>query len=90
MNNSGKIAIVTGGASGIGAALVRALASRGDTVIIADINEAAAKAAAGQLAGLPGTTTAVAVDVQDAGAVDELVQRVAADHGRAAAAIRPA
>jgi NAD(P)-dependent dehydrogenase (short-subunit alcohol dehydrogenase family) len=74
-----RVAIVTGGGSGIGAALVRALAARGTTVVIADIDEAAAKSVA---ADNPDTITAVTLDVTDAAAVAGLVKQTAADHGR--------
>ena len=37
----GKVAVVTGGASGIGAALVRQLLSQGAKVVIADVEQAA-------------------------------------------------
>lgn len=49
MDVSGKTAIVTGGASGIGAALVRALHAAGAQVVIADLNETAAQALASEL-----------------------------------------
>jgi NAD(P)-dependent dehydrogenase (short-subunit alcohol dehydrogenase family) len=78
----GKVAIVTGAASGIGRALAGALARRGATVVLADIDEAGAKAAADALAaGPPGRASGVGLDVTDAGAVAEVVQRTAADHG---------
>jgi NAD(P)-dependent dehydrogenase (short-subunit alcohol dehydrogenase family) len=72
------VAIVTGGGSGIGAALVRALAARGATVVIADINEAAAKSVAAELSGV----TSVTLDVTDAAAVADLVTGVAQEQGR--------
>jgi len=75
---AGKVAIVTGGGSGIGAALVRALIRRGATVVIADIDEASAKSVAGEAS----ATSAVAVDVRDSGAVADLVAQVATEHGR--------
>src|SRR6202163_4861972 len=78
----GKVAVVTGAASGIGRALSGALPRRGATVVLADIDEAGAKAAADALAaGPPGRVSAVALDVTDAEAVASLVERVAHDHG---------
>jgi NAD(P)-dependent dehydrogenase (short-subunit alcohol dehydrogenase family) len=78
----GKVAIVTGAASGIGAALSAALARRGATVVLADIDEAGAKATADALhAGPPGRASGVHLDVTDAAHVAELVDRVAQDHG---------
>ena len=76
----GKIAIVTGAGSGIGAALSRALVARGDTVLFADIDEAAARAVCAEI----GNERArpVGLDVRDASAVADLVTSVAAEHGR--------
>ncbi len=58
MNISGFSAIVTGGASGIGAASVRALAARGAKVVIADLNAEKGQALAAEVGG-----TFVSVDV---------------------------
>lgn len=74
---SGQVVIVTGGGSGIGAALVRAMAARGATIVIADIDEAAAKAVAAELIG----ATTVTLDVRDAEAVAGMVGDVVAEHG---------
>jgi NAD(P)-dependent dehydrogenase (short-subunit alcohol dehydrogenase family) len=73
----GRIAIVTGGGSGIGEALSRALAARGDTVVVADIDGAAAERVAGDI-----RATAAKVDVRDAAAVQALVDDTVAQHGR--------
>ncbi len=82
MHFQGKVAIVTGAASGIGEALSGALARRGATVVLADIDEAGAKGSADALAvGPPGRVSAVALDVTDAEAVASLVERTAQDHG---------
>jgi len=78
----GRVAIVTGAASGIGKALSGALARRGATVVLADIDEAGVKAAADALAaGPPGRVSGVTLDVTDAEAVASLVRRTAQDHG---------
>ena len=57
MNNSqslaGRSALVTGGASGIGAAASRALASRGARVIVADVDRDGALAVAAEIGGAP-------------------------------------
>jgi 3-hydroxybutyrate dehydrogenase len=55
---NGRKAVVTGGASGIGAACVRALADRGAKVVVADVDEAGAAALADEVGG-----TAWAVDL---------------------------
>src|SRR6201999_3159411 len=48
---TGRTALVTGGASGIGAACARELAGRGATVTIADVDEAGAKELAAEIGG---------------------------------------
>ena len=77
-----QVAIVTGGASGIGAALCRALAARGLAVVAADINAAGAEAVAAAIRQRGGTAAARHVDVADAGSVAQLVQHTAATHRR--------
>src|SRR3954454_15921776 len=74
-----RIAIVTGGGSGIGAALSRALVARGDTVIVADIDGASAERVASELGAL---ATAAKVDVREAAGVQGLVDDTVAAHGR--------
>jgi len=72
-----KVAIVTGGASGIGRALGAALAGRGGRVVLADINQTQAQEAAAEIGG-----DAAALDVRDAAAVDALLDRTAKTYGR--------
>ena len=68
MSNSGeRIAVVIGGASGIGWATAQALAAQGDWVTVADRNAEGARSRAAEL-GDP--HTAVAVDVTDEDSVD--------------------
>jgi 3-hydroxybutyrate dehydrogenase len=64
---NGRKALVTGGAGGIGAASVRALAARGAKVTIADVDEAAASALADEVGG-----TSWAVDLLDVEALQAL------------------
>ena len=64
---TGRVAVVTGGASGIGLASVRRLASEGARVVVADLNAEAGKRTADEVSGL-----FVATDVTDPGAVDRL------------------
>ncbi len=77
-----KIAIITGGASGIGLAVGEQLAKRGATVILADINGAQAEAAALKINSAGGKSEAACVNVSDAVAVQQLVDGVAARYGR--------
>ncbi|MGQ4616676.1 3-hydroxybutyrate dehydrogenase [Nocardia sp. R7R-8] len=64
---AGRGALVTGGASGIGAACARALAARGATVTVADVDDVGAKTVARELGG-----KAWAVDLLDVAALEEL------------------
>lgn len=63
----GRTALVTGGASGIGAACARALAQRGATVTVADLDEAGAATVADEIGGKPW-----AVDLSDVSALEDL------------------
>ena len=78
MELKGQAAIVTGGASGLGAATARALAAAGAKVAIFDVNEKAANEMAGELKGV-----AAACDVADAASGEAAVKRAAAAHGPA-------
>lgn len=71
MRLEGKTAIVTGGGSGFGAGIVRKLASEGARVCVADINEAAAAAIAGETGGI-----ALGVDVSDGASVAAFAEAV--------------
>jgi 3-hydroxybutyrate dehydrogenase len=64
---SGRTALVTGGASGIGAACARELASRGAVVTVADVDDVGAKAVASEIGGKPW-----AVDLSDVTALEGL------------------
>jgi len=78
-----KIAIVTGGASGIGRELCRQLGGHGATVIVADINREGAEEAASSIAGsTAGRARGVLLDVTDAEQVRKLVRDTAAEFGR--------
>jgi NAD(P)-dependent dehydrogenase (short-subunit alcohol dehydrogenase family) len=79
---SEAVTIVTGGASGIGAALVRGLARHGALVVIADRQKAESEEIAAEAERLGGKGEAVELDVRDADAVEALVADVYARHGR--------
>jgi len=78
MEVKGQAAIVTGGASGLGAACARTLAAAGAKVTILDMNEKAAADMAGELKGL-----AVSCDVADSASAEAAVKKAAAAHGPA-------
>ena len=76
----GKGAIVTGGASGLGAAIATRLAREGARVVVADVDGPGAERVSREIADRGGAARAVAVDVTRAGEVESLV-RVAEESG---------
>ncbi|HUK10319.1 MAG TPA: SDR family NAD(P)-dependent oxidoreductase [Stellaceae bacterium] len=78
MKLQGHAALVTGGASGLGAATARALARAGAKVAILDVNAEAAAALAGELGGI-----ALRCDVADARSAEAAVAQAARTHGAA-------
>lgn len=79
---AGKSVIVTGGASGLGRALVRLLSDKGARVIVADRDGSGAEAVAAELAGTGSDVRAVAVDVTDENAVTSAIDAVVNSFGR--------
>jgi NAD(P)-dependent dehydrogenase (short-subunit alcohol dehydrogenase family) len=79
---SARTAIVTGGASGIGAAISRRLASDGALVAIFDLNGDTAKAAAAAIEDAGGKAIGLPVDVADRAAVEAGIAEVRARLGR--------
>lgn len=78
MNAAGQAAVVSGGASGLGAATARALAAAGAKVAILDMNAAAVEAVAREIGGL-----ALTADVASAESAEAAVRRAREAHGPA-------
>jgi 2-hydroxycyclohexanecarboxyl-CoA dehydrogenase len=84
---TGRCTIVTGAASGIGRAIAQRLASEGASVGIWDINDAAAKRAAGEIQSAGGIAEALAVDITDHTMVRNAVAQFERAVGPAAALV---
>ena len=72
----GQVAVVVGGAGGLGAAIARGLAEAGAAVAVADTNAAQAKVIADELTAAGRRTLAVTVDVSDAESVERMAGEV--------------
>ncbi len=79
---TGRVAVVTGGASGIGLATAEALAEAGSRVIIADRNPDAIEAACSQLAELNHQVEGIALDVTASDRVTQVADEIASRYGR--------
>ena len=82
MRLTDRVAIVTGGASGIGAASARALAADGARVLVADVNDTAAKAVAEEIEKAGGRGVPMRADVTRAADNQAVVERALAEWGR--------
>jgi NAD(P)-dependent dehydrogenase (short-subunit alcohol dehydrogenase family) len=77
-----KIAIVTGGASGIGRAVCEQLCKRGATVVVADINGEGAGEVASGISETAGRAQASQMDVAREDDVQKLIDETVSEHGR--------
>ncbi|MEE3328320.1 MAG: SDR family oxidoreductase [Myxococcota bacterium] len=78
---SGRAAVITGGASGIGQAIAEVLASAGARVLVGDMNEEGAEAVATGIRESGGDALAQSVDIADPQQVKALVERATLDLG---------
>jgi len=77
----GKVAVVTGAASGIGAAVARMLAQRGAKVLLADLDINGAEEVAAEIVAAGGTASAVETNVADAVEVEAMVETAKRTYG---------
>lgn len=80
-NLNGKVAVVTGAASGIGKQIALTLAHAGAAVAIADLNAAGAAAVAGEIRQAGGRAMPVTMNVADEAAVNQGIEQVVAEFG---------
>lgn len=78
----GKVALITGGASGLGAATARRLAGEGATVVVADIDEEGAMTVADEITDSGGDAEPTVVDVTHEGEVAAMFEAVGEQHNR--------
>jgi NAD(P)-dependent dehydrogenase (short-subunit alcohol dehydrogenase family) len=78
---TGKVAIVTGAAQGIGEAYARALAAEGASVVVADLNEDSGNRVAKEIEAVGGTAMFVRTDVSDAASATALADAAVAAYG---------
>ena len=78
----GKVAVVTGAGSGIGAAIARLFAQQGAAIAVADRDTTAAGLVASDITSNGGTAMGYPCDVSDPGEVEAVFRSIDADHGR--------
>ncbi len=87
---TGKVALVTGAASGMGLATAQAFAEAGAAVVLADFREDAVKAQAQKLTAAGHKVISVRCDVSDGTQVEQMVDRTVSEFGRLDAAFNNA
>jgi 3(or 17)beta-hydroxysteroid dehydrogenase len=78
----GKVALITGAASGLGSADAAVLAREGATVVLTDVNEKAGEAAAESIRQAGGKATFLALDVSDEEQWQQVIASIRDEHGR--------
>jgi len=81
MNLNQKIAIVTGGASGFGAAIAQRMALASASVMVADLNAEGARSIAEKIRAAGGQASSIAADVSDRASFENMVSRTRQDLG---------
>jgi NAD(P)-dependent dehydrogenase (short-subunit alcohol dehydrogenase family) len=76
-----RVALVTGGGRGLGAAICRVLAGEGALAVAADVRTDLAEETAGAIRAAGGKATAIHLDVTDAGRAEEAVRELVAGYG---------
>lgn len=76
-----KVAVITGGASGIGLAAARLMAAEGARVVIGDLEQEKAAEAAAQINAIGGQSLGVAVNAMEDGSIIALVEAAVAEYG---------
>src|SRR3989304_7602237 len=82
MRLAGKVALVTGGGSGIGRGIAIRFAEEGADVAVADINRAAAEAVMKEIAHFEGRSLAIEADVTKSADCERMVQETVAAMGK--------
>jgi NAD(P)-dependent dehydrogenase (short-subunit alcohol dehydrogenase family) len=86
----GKVAVITGAASGIGRGCALRFSAEGATVMVADLNGERAEKVVAEIIGAGGTADSVVVDTSSESACDEMVARTVAAFGRVDACVAAA
>lgn len=87
---AGKVAVVTGGGNGIGAATAQRLAAEGAAVVVADIDEAGAQGVRGKIVAAGGKAVACHADIRDPGRVEAMFALVRGEFGLASILVNAA
>lgn len=77
-----RVALVTGAGAGIGEGIARALAARGATVVVNDVDEGGARGVSDEIVASGGKATHLATDCGDGAQVKDMFERIEGDHGR--------